>query len=86
MAELGYPDIQVDSYFVLYAPPSLPASAVRKLNQELNRVLERTETQARFAELGAATLPVAPEESRRLVQAEAHQFSELIRSTNIKAD
>jgi tripartite-type tricarboxylate transporter receptor subunit TctC len=86
LGELGYPTIQVDSYFVVYAPSNLPASAVRRLNAELNRSLERPEIKARFADLGAAVLTISPDGSKRLIQEEQRTFAEVLKTAGIKAD
>lgn len=86
LAELGLPKLQVDSYFVLYAPASMPVAAVQRFNKEVNRSVGLPEVRTRFAELGAMPLPSSPEESKRLVQAEARKFADIIRAGNIKPD
>lgn len=86
LAELGLPEVQVDSYFVLYAPASMPAAAVQRFNKEMNRVVDLPEIRSRFADLGAIPLPTSPEESKNLVQAEARNFADIIRIGNIKPD
>lgn len=86
LGELGYPAVQVDSYFVVYAPSNMPASAVRRLNTELNRVLERPEIKARFADLGAAVLTVSPDGSKRLIQEEQRTFADVLKTAGIKAE
>lgn len=64
----------------------MPAAAVQRFNREVNRVVELPEIRARFADLGAMPLPTSVEESRRLVQAEAQKFADIIRLGNIKPD
>jgi tripartite-type tricarboxylate transporter receptor subunit TctC len=86
LTELGLPEVQVDSYFVLYAPASMPAAAVQRFNKEVNRAVESPEVRSRFADLGAMPLPTSPEESRRLVQQEAQKFADIIRLGSIKPD
>lgn len=85
-AELGYPSVQVDSYFVIYAPSTTPAAAVRRFGAEVNRVLERADIKTRFAELGAVAMPVSIDETKRLVQEETRTFADILRNANIKPD
>ena len=86
LIELGYPTVQVDSYFVVYAPANMPASAVQRVNTELNRVLERPEIKARFSDLGAAVLTTSPTNTKRLVQEEQNIFADVLKTANIKAE
>ena len=85
-AELGYPSVQVDSYFVIYAPSSTSAAAIRRFGTEVNRVLERADIKTRFAELGAVAMPVSVDETKRLVQEETRTFADILRNANIKPD
>ena len=86
LGELGHPAVQVDSYFVVYAPSNMSAATVRRLNVELNRILERPEIKTRYADLGAAVLTVSPADSKRLIQEEQRTFADVLKTAGIKAD
>jgi tripartite-type tricarboxylate transporter receptor subunit TctC len=57
LAELGYPQANLDSLFGVFAPPGLPAQLVRRLNEEVAAALQQPEIRKRLVE--ANNLPFA---------------------------
>jgi tripartite-type tricarboxylate transporter receptor subunit TctC len=76
----------VDTPFVFYAPASMPAGSVARLNREVNRLLATPAIKAKFAEVGADALPLAPAEVKSMVQAEIALFGPIVKSRGIKAE
>jgi tripartite-type tricarboxylate transporter receptor subunit TctC len=64
----------------------MPAATVRRLNVELNRILDRPEIKTRYADLGAAVLTVSPADSKRLIQEEQRTFADVLKTAGIKAE
>jgi len=82
----GAGDVFVDTPFVFYAPASMPAGSVARLNREVNRLLATPAIKAKFAEVGADALPLAPAEVKSMVQAEIALFGPIVKSRGIKAE
>jgi tripartite-type tricarboxylate transporter receptor subunit TctC len=85
VAELGFPDYNVVNWYSLLAPKGTPREFVDKLNQALNRVLRRSDIQARFAkDLDFTSRSSSPEELRAFIAAEQKRWATVIKSANIK--
>ncbi len=84
--ELGVNNVFADTLFGVYAPASMPAEAVTRMNRELNRLLAQPAVKTRFSELGADVQTLSPTEFRNLVQAETQLFTAVVKASGIKAD
>ncbi len=84
--EEGFGKVYVDTPFAVYAPSSMPASNVARMNREINRLLALPATKARFSEVGADALPMSPVEVKALVQAEIALFGPVVKASSIKQD
>ena len=84
--EEGFGKVYVDTPFAVYAPATLPAAQVQRMNREINRLLATPAVKARFAELSADAVPLSPAELKALVQNEIGLFGPVVRERGIKAD
>src|SRR5262245_57165934 len=80
------PGYEAYSWFGIAAPKSTPAEIVLKLNQEINAALADPKIRARFAELGASTLPGAPADFGARIAAEVEKWGKVIRTANINPE
>jgi tripartite-type tricarboxylate transporter receptor subunit TctC len=64
-----------------FAPRATPDAVVRRLAQEIDRILAEPELRARFESEGSAVVPGTPEGFERFVRAEAAKYARLIRTT-----
>jgi tripartite-type tricarboxylate transporter receptor subunit TctC len=62
IAELGYPDFNVVTWYGLYGPANMPAPVIKKINDATNRVLGTPEFQKVLAEQGMITKAGTPED------------------------
>jgi tripartite-type tricarboxylate transporter receptor subunit TctC len=86
IAELGFPDFNVESWFALYAPAKTPPALVAMLNEKLRKWT--TTNEARDA---LATFGMTPEGStsafvRERYTREQRAFGPLVKAANIKAE
>jgi tripartite-type tricarboxylate transporter receptor subunit TctC len=78
-----YPDFVSESWVALLAPAKTAPEIVARLNAEVGRILDRTETRTRFAELGLETAPGPPEALDRWIRAEMERWGRVIRDRGI---
>ena len=68
------------------AESATPPAIVKKLNVEINRVMQLPETQKRFASEGADPVSGTPEDFGRLITTEMVKWAKVAKSANIKAE
>ena len=59
MPEAGYPDVQMQQWFGLFAPAGTPAPIVQKLNAEFVKALQSDEVKDKIAAAGRVRHPRA---------------------------
>ncbi|HWP88467.1 MAG TPA: tripartite tricarboxylate transporter substrate-binding protein, partial [Burkholderiales bacterium] len=80
---LGY---EANNWWGILAPAATQPAIVRKLNVEINRVMQLPETQKRFASEGADPVSGTPEDFSRLITTEMVKWAKVAKTANIKAD
>ena len=86
MAEAGLPGFELESWWGLMGPAQLPAAIVKRLNAELNAVLELPDVQESLKREGAVEHPGTSEEFGNLIVAEFARWKELIKDANIQTE
>lgn len=86
MAELGYPGVELDYWFALYAPAGTPQPVVRRLNEEFVKALRHPDTMKRFGDQGLDIVTSTPEELAALATADALRLGKVARDAGVKAD
>jgi tripartite-type tricarboxylate transporter receptor subunit TctC len=80
------PGYETSNFRGVGAPKNTPAEIIDKLNKEINAALADPKIKARIADLGAAVLPMSPDEFGKLIAQETEKWGKVIRAANIKAD
>ena len=78
------PGYEASGWIGLCAPKGTPAATIDKLNRATNAGLADAAMKARFADLGATTLPGSPADFGRLIATETEKWGKVIRAGNIK--
>ena len=86
IAESGYKDFVVTSWFGVLAPAGTPPAIVNKLNAEIVSILSEEEVKQRFDNAALIVTPSTPFEFAKLIQSETRRWTEVIRKTGTKAD
>jgi tripartite-type tricarboxylate transporter receptor subunit TctC len=87
MAEAGYGDSQVISWYALLAPAATPRAIVARLNAETNKALADAEVAGRIDKLGGEVLALLkPEEVDAMVAREYERWTKLVQATGLKID
>lgn len=86
LAEAGVPGYSWDTWFGLLAPAKTPRAIVRKLNQEVNRVLVLPDVKKHWDAMGAEALPMTPEQFDKYIAEQVQVIAKLAKAANIKID
>jgi tripartite-type tricarboxylate transporter receptor subunit TctC len=86
LKEEGYPDLDVEVWYAMFAPAGTPAQVVSKINSEVNAVLGAAEVRDMLEKQGLAPAGGPPERLAKLLQAELARWPRVIEKAGIKAD
>jgi len=86
LKELGLADLEVDTWYGIFAPAGTADPIVAKLNAELNALLRQPEIRELLAKQGLAAAGGTPERLGELVKSELARWSRVVASAGIKAD
>ncbi|HEY4372428.1 MAG TPA: tripartite tricarboxylate transporter substrate binding protein [Burkholderiales bacterium] len=86
VAESGVPGFDVLGWLGLLAPAGLAPAIVRKLNQDVGRVLEEPEVKKRLAALAMAPLGGTPEDFRKFIETDYQKFGAVIQANHLSSD
>ena len=85
IAESGY-DIDLPSWFGLFAPKGTPSSIVSKISSDLAKALKETETEQKLIKVNLFPAYLDPVAFARKIRQDDVLFAELIRKAGIKAE
>src|SRR5471032_1254516 len=86
MAEAGIPDIEIVLWSGLLAPAGTPAAIVRKLQDEVARVVRLSDIRERLAGMAIDPVGNTSEEFARIIAADIAKWTAVAKAANIKAD
>jgi tripartite-type tricarboxylate transporter receptor subunit TctC len=86
LAESGFPDFEVISWFGLLAPVATPAVIVGKVHAEVVRIVTNADMRKHIAQLGLEVSVNSPEEFAELIKTDTAKWAKVIHAANIKAE
>ena len=86
IAEAGFPEFQMSSWYAYVAPAGTPREVVTRLNTEISRILRTPVMKERLATLGAEAMPDTPEAFAGFVKVEMAKYRGIVRASGAKAD
>ena len=87
MAEAGYADSQVVSWYAFLVPAATPKPAVARLNVEFAKALADADVIARIEKIGGEPLPAGkPEEVDAMLARELDRWTKLVQATGMKIE
>ncbi len=84
MAEAGYPNVQMQQWFGLFAPAGTPAEVVRKSNAEFVKALQSDEVKEKVLPEVAFVTPSTPEELRTMVARDMARLAPIVKESGAK--
>lgn len=87
MAEAGYADSQVVSWYAYLVPAATPKPVVARLNAEFAKALADPEVIARIEKIGGEPLPAGkPEDVDAMLAREFERWTKLVQATGMKIE
>ena len=86
LQELGHPLANLTSLFGVFAPASMPAEQVQRLNAEINKILAQKEVQDRLSKVDNVASPSTPAQLAAVLKAESAANAKVIKDARIRID
>ena len=86
LQEAGVPGYELVGFIAAFAPAKTPEPIVRKLNEEIGKILRDKEFVDSLTALGVDAAPTSPEGLRAWVVAETRKWAELARAAGIQPE
>ena len=84
--EQGYANLEVETWYGVFAPASTPANVITKLNADVNALLQQLEVREMLAKQGMTAAGGRPERFGDLVKKELARWSRVVVAAGIKSD
>lgn len=84
--EAGYPDLDVSSWFAMYAPAGTPKPVIDKLTSEIEKIMKTEAFRKKAEELGADARYMNPQQLDQYQKAELQRWAKVIKSADIHAE
>ena len=85
-AESGYPGMEVLSWYGILAPAGTPQEIVRRLNAEINRVLQMPEVRERLTALGTEPTGGSAEQFAQVIRADTARWAKVVSDAGIRIE
>ena len=82
----GLPGYSITSWQGVFAPAGLAPELLRRLNTEINRILQTPEMKEKLAGLGADGAALTTEQFTNFIKAEIVKFAEVVKKSGAKID
>ena len=82
--ELGYKDFDGVQWYGIVGPANLPAPIVKRLNDEINRMLEAPDLRERLAGEALEPMPMSPDQFGKYIRDDIAHWSEVAKARNIQ--
>ena len=82
--ELGFPNMEVESWFGFFFPANTPAEIITKINTQTNLVLKDPELRAALESAGFRISGGTQQEFAKYYRAESSRYEELVKLANMK--
>ncbi len=86
VAESGFKDFDVSTWYGVLAPAGTPPEVVKTLNAEINKLLATPEMQAAIQAQGAEARAMGPEEFSALIQKEYGEWKGIVANSGVRIE
>lgn len=86
VAEAGFPQFKLDSWFALYAPTGTPADVVQAVNKAVGKILSQPEIQKKALESGTTVELMTPVQLGAYTKSELDFWGKVIKTANVTLD
>lgn len=86
IGESGLHGYEAYSWAGIVAPVGTPRAIIQKVNEDIIKVLNQTDTRNRLQQIGAEPRPGTPEQFGAFIKAEIAKWAKVVKEANVKAD
>ena len=86
VAASGLPGYELISIYAMFAPAKVPDAVIRRLNQEVVRVLGRPDVKDKFFNVGVETVGSTPDQLAISIKSEMARMGKVIKTAGIHAE
>jgi tripartite-type tricarboxylate transporter receptor subunit TctC len=86
LAEAGVANIELESWFGLFAPAKTPPEVLERLRSELGRIVQAPDLVETFRKAGGKPLALSADQARALVKRDVDRWSKITRDLDIKPE
>ena len=83
-AELGYPDVNLTTWYGMWAPAQTPSDLIAALYQTVSGVLRQPDVRTRLADSQAMPVGDTPEQFDAYCRSEAKRYAEIVQRAGIR--
>jgi tripartite-type tricarboxylate transporter receptor subunit TctC len=86
LEEAGAPDLEVETWYAMFAPAGTPGAIVARINRDVNELLKETDVRDVLAKQGLDAAGGTPEVLGNRVKRELANWTRVVKAAGIKAD
>jgi tripartite-type tricarboxylate transporter receptor subunit TctC len=86
VAESGYPEFAISTWYGIWAPAATPPAVVKRLSSEIAAIVRQSDVREQFAALGAEPVGNTPEEFAAFTKAELSKWAGIVKRSGAKID
>jgi tripartite-type tricarboxylate transporter receptor subunit TctC len=86
LEEAGAPDLEVETWYAIFAPEGTPAAIVTRVNRDVNELLQESDVRDVLARQGLDPAGGTPEVLGNRVKRELASWTRVVKAAGIKAD
>jgi tripartite-type tricarboxylate transporter receptor subunit TctC len=86
LAEVGYPDFNVELYYVMLAPAAVPESITALLEREVRQALQSPDLREKFRAQGTEIVASTAIEAKTRVEADAKMWAKVVKAANMRLE
>jgi tripartite-type tricarboxylate transporter receptor subunit TctC len=84
LAEEGFPKLDINLWYGVWAPAGTPDAIVHKINADINRAVQSPEIKAIYAKYGVSATPMTPEAFSKFVRNQMALFKQIAQQARIE--
>ena len=86
MREIGFPAVEISTWYGLYTTAGTPKVVVDKLSADLKKTLQLPDVQQRLKALGGSSIDMTTQQFNEFNINEFNRFGKIVKEANIKAE
>ena len=86
LAESGYAGFDAPAWWAVLAPAKTPPEIIKRMNEEINKVMRLPETAKRMDAQGIDVMGGTPEAARVFIERQMNVWAKVVKDNNIQAD